>query len=201
VDERELLDVSLRRSNLPPLAEVMEAGWLDAAQDFATAHFQQGFPTPDGRFHFAPDWAALGPYADGLPRLPDHVALTDVATEDHPFRLVAPGSRAFLNTSFTEAPTSRRMAGRPTVLVHPQDAAGLAIADEDPVRIGNRRGSLHLHARRSETVPRGTLVVEGVWPNRDFEEGIGINLLVGADPVPPAGGVAFHDTAVWLRRA
>jgi anaerobic selenocysteine-containing dehydrogenase len=201
LDERELLDVSLRRSNLPPLAEVMEAGWLDAAQDFATAHFQQGFPTPDGRFHFAPDWAALGPYADGLPRLPDHVALTDVATEDHPFRLVAPGSRAFLNTSFTEAPTSRRMAGRPTVLVHPQDAAGLAIADEDPVRIGNRRGSLHLHARRSETVPRGTLVVEGVWPNRDFEEGIGINLLVGADPVPPAGGVAFHDTAVWLRRA
>jgi anaerobic selenocysteine-containing dehydrogenase len=201
MDERALLDASLRRSGLPPLAEVVEQGWLDAAPEFETAHFQRGFPTPDGRFHFAPDWAALGPYTAGLPRFPDQVALTDEASEAQPFRLVAPGSKAFLNTSFTESPTSRRMAGRPTVLVHPRDADALVIADGDPVRIGNGRGSLHLHARRSEGVPPGTLVVEGVWPNGDFEEGIGINLLVGGDPVPPAGGVAFHDTAVWLRPA
>ena len=24
---------------------------------------------------------------------------------------------------------------------------------------------------------------------------------IGADPVPPNGGVAFHDTAVWMRAA
>ena len=27
---------------------------------FETAHFLDGFPQPDKRFHFAPDWAALG---------------------------------------------------------------------------------------------------------------------------------------------
>jgi hypothetical protein len=32
-------------------------------------------------------------------------------------------------------------------------------------------------------------------------DGIGINLLLGADAAPPAGGAAIHDTAVWLRPA
>ena len=32
-----------------------------------------------------------------------------------------------------------------------------------------------------------------------IEGGIGINALTGADPTPPVGGAAFHDTAVWLR--
>jgi hypothetical protein len=47
----------------------------------------------------------------------------------------------------------------------------------------------------------GVLIAEGVWPDRDFEGGRGINHLTGADPVPPNGGVGFHDTAVWLRPA
>jgi hypothetical protein len=41
-------------------------------------------------------------------------------------------------------------------------------------------------------------VVESIWPNRFFADGIGINALIGADPAPPAGGAAIHDTAVWL---
>ena len=48
---------------------------------------------------------------------------------------------------------------------------------------------------------RGVVVVEGIWPNHAFEEGIGINLLTSADPGPPSGGAVFHDTAVWLRPA
>ena len=32
-------------------------------------------------------------------------------------------------------------------------------------------------------------------------EGMGINQLVSAEAVGPVGGVAFHDTAVWLKPA
>ena len=32
-------------------------------------------------------------------------------------------------------------------------------------------------------------------------EGIGINALVGGDPVPPSGGAAFHDSAIWIKPA
>jgi hypothetical protein len=42
------------------------------------------------------------------------------------------------------------------------------------------------------------LVVESIWPNAAFEEGIGINALISAEAAPPNGGAVFHDTAVWL---
>jgi len=72
-----------------------------------------------------------------------------------------------------------------------------------------------LHARRSPALanyravlrnPRaylcfGVVIVEGIWPNAAFEEGIGINLLTSADPGPPQGGAVYHDTSVWLRPA
>ena len=54
-----------------------------------------------------------------MPRLPDHWAATDEATAERPFRLVAAPARNFLNTSFTETPTSRKREGRPTALLHP----------------------------------------------------------------------------------
>jgi hypothetical protein len=50
-------------------------------------------------------------------------------------------------------------------------------------------------------VQRGTVVVESLWPNRDFAGGLGINTLISSDPGQPAGGAVFHDTAVWLRAA
>ena len=201
MSEWDLLDDALRRAGNDPLSTLLERGWFDGAPDFDTAHFSEGFPTSDGRFRFQPDWAARGPYTAGLPSMPDHAALIDNADEEHPFRLVSPGARNFLNTSFTETESSRKKEGRPTVLIHPEDAGPLTIDDGAPVRMGNRRGALHLHARHFAHLCRGTVVVEGLWPNGHFEEGIGINLLVGADPVPPAGGVAFHDTAVWVRPA
>ena len=48
---------------------------------------------------------------------------------------------------------------------------------------------------------RGVLVVESVWPNHAFAEGIGINALTGADRVAPIGGAAYHDNRVWVRAA
>ena len=45
------------------------------------------------------------------------------------------------------------------------------------------------------------IIVESVWPNSAFEEGIGINLLTSSDPGAPNGGAVFHDTAIWIRPA
>jgi len=44
-------------------------------------------------------------------------------------------------------------------------------------------------------------VVESIWPNRYFPEGLGINALISDDPAPPNGGAVFHDTHVWIRPA
>ncbi|WP_285715343.1 molybdopterin dinucleotide binding domain-containing protein, partial [Proteus vulgaris] len=82
---------------------------------------------------------------------------------------------------------------RPTLRIRAADCARLGIAKGDRVRLGNRRGSLVIHAEPFDGLPAGVVMVESVWPNDAFEEGIGINLLTSADPGPPLGGAVFHD--------
>jgi anaerobic selenocysteine-containing dehydrogenase len=180
--------------------------WHDCQPGFEHAHYLDGFANPDGKFHFAPQWpkgalAAFGPEGVTPPRLPDHWGVIDRADREHPFRMVTAPSRNYLNSTFTETSTSKAREKRPSVLVHPEAAAPLEIAEGDRVRLGNRRGSLVLHAELFAGLQPGVVVVESVWPNGAFEEGVGINLLTGADPAGPIGGAAFHDTAVWLRPA
>jgi anaerobic selenocysteine-containing dehydrogenase len=134
-----------------------------------------------------------------MPKLPDHFAIIDESDDRHPFRLVAAPARNYLNSTFTETPTSQRKERRPIVLVHPQDAARLRIGAGDRVRLGNGRGSVVVHAELRDGQQPGVLVVESIWPNEAFEEGIGINALISAEAAPPGGGAVFHDTAVWLR--
>jgi anaerobic selenocysteine-containing dehydrogenase len=178
---------------------VLERRWVDAMPDFETNHFIQGFPTHDKTFHFAPDWKALGDDHAVMPKLPDHMPNIELATEDAPFRLMTSPSRSFLNTSFTEMPYGQKREGRPTVLVHPDDAARHGLTEGARVRLGNVRGEVVLHVRIAQGQQPGVLVAESVWPSEYFEGGIGINALTSDDPGPPWGGAVFHDSAVWLR--
>ena len=195
----ELIDATLKASGKPDAVTVLREHWIDVMPPFEDAHFLTGFSTRDKRFHFAPDWAALGDNHAVMPPLPDHVPLIDDAAPDRPFRLMTSPARSFLNTSFTEMPSGRRREGRPTVLIHPDDAARLGVVDGGKVRLGNARGEVVLHARVLKGSQPGVLVAESVWPSGCFEGGIGINALTSDDPGPPFGGAVFHDTAVWLR--
>jgi hypothetical protein len=58
-----------------------------------------------------------------------------------------------------------------------------------------------VHAKSFDGLQQGVVVVESIWPNGAFEEGVGINALVSAEPGAPNGGAVYHDTAVWLRPA
>ena len=199
MSEWQLIDDLLARSGWPDAQTVWQAGGWKAMPDFRTSHHLDGFPTPSGRFQFRPDWSLHGPDHARMPKLPDHFAIIDEVDEAHPFRLVAAPARNYLNSSFTEMPTSIRRERRPTVRVHPRDAARLGIESGDPVRLGNGRGAVVLHAEVQGGQQPGVLVVESIWPNAAFAGGIGINALISAEPAPPNGGAVIHDTAVWLR--
>lgn len=197
----EIVEGTLKASGWPDVATLRTQRWHDCQPDFRTSHFLDGFGWPDGKFRFAVDWSAMGPDHEGMPRLPDHWTSIEAATEEHPFRLVTAPARNFLNTSFTETPTSLKREHRPTAFIHPTDAATLGISDGAFVRLGNRRGTVKLHAKLFDGVQKGVVIVESVWPNSAFDEGIGINALTGADPAKPNGGAAFHDSAIWVRAA
>lgn len=204
---REHVDWILQRSGLGTLAELEEKRFFDMQPDFDTAHYTQGFAYPDGKFRFKPDWTSvktsnigpMGPWQD-MPALPDYWPVVEEADETHPFRLVTAPARNFLNTSFTETPTSIGREGRPTLKVRPDDAARLGIADGEAVEIGNHRGRVQLHAELFDGLKAGVVVAEGIWGNRAHGGGVGINMLTGSDEIAPYGGAAFHDTKVWLRK-
>ena len=195
----EIADATLQASGWPSAAEVIDRKWIDAVDTFENSHYLTGFGHPDKKFRFAPDWKALGPTGAQMPELPDHWATTDSATEAHPFRLVAAPARNFLNTSFTETPTSRKREGRPVAMLHPDDAARLGIEDGGRVLLGNAQGEVTLDAKIAAGQQPGTIVVESIWPNADFPNGMGINVLTSDAPAAPNGGAVFHDTAIWLR--
>ncbi len=195
----EIINATLLKSGYPDAETIQRQKWLEVMPPFQKAHFLDGFPTPDKRFHFAPDWAALGDKHGVMPTLPDQMENVEAASTDVPFRLVTAPARSFLNTSFTEMRSGQRREGRPSVMMHPDDAAHFGITEGAKVRLGNTRGEVILHARLVEGQQRGVLVAESIWPSEAFEGGIGINALTSDDPGPPWGGAVFHDTAVWMR--
>jgi anaerobic selenocysteine-containing dehydrogenase len=206
---RELIDWTLVKSGWGTLAELEQKRWIDCQPDFETAHYLKGFAWEDGKFRFKPDWPnvpfprlgrAIGP-VDAMPSLPDHWNAIEEADAEHPFRLATSPARSFLNSTFTETPTSRARERRPNVMIHPDDAGPLGIVEGDKVVLGNRRGEVRLHASLFAGVRRGVLIAESVFPNATFEDGRGINTLTGADAIAPFGGAAFHDNRVWVRRA
>jgi anaerobic selenocysteine-containing dehydrogenase len=195
----EIIDATLLASGWPDAKTVLERRWIDAQPNFEDSHFLSGFGHADKKFHFSADWSRIGPNHQGMPSLPDHMAIIDESTRERPFRLVAAPARQFLNTSFSEMASSRRREGRPTALIHPQDAARLGIAEGEKVRLGNALGEVVVHARLFDGLQPGVVVVESIWPHSEFVGGVGINALISDDPAPPLGGAVFHDTAVWVR--
>jgi anaerobic selenocysteine-containing dehydrogenase len=198
---REMVDRVLSKSGLPDYEYFLEHKWFDRQPAFEDAHFLGGFAHPDGKFRFRPDWinqpapnrppeavGLLGPHV-ALPEFPDQVDVIEVADPDHPFRLATSPSRNFLNSSFAETKTSRQKEGRPEVMINPADAEANGIDNGDLVHIGNVRGDLRIHARVTTEVKPGVLIAEGLWPNKAHVDGEGINVLTGADPVAPHGGI------------
>ena len=205
---RDIIDWTLQNSGWGTLAELEAGKWIDAQPSFEQSHYLNGFAWPDRKFRFKPDWpnvpfandGPMGPM-DTMPKLPDHWAVIEDATPLYPFRLATSPARNFLNTSFNETPTSRANEPRPTVMIHPDDAAALNIADGEQGRLENERGSVLIAARHFDGVRRGVLIAESIFPDSAYPDGKGINHLTGADAPAPFGGAAFHDNHVRVLKA
>jgi anaerobic selenocysteine-containing dehydrogenase len=187
---RDLIDEVLATSGLGSYEELQRRRWIDLTPPAETAPFGHA----DGRFRFAPDW-------QGLPPLPDHAGLDARTDAAHPFKLIAPPARNFLNTTFSQVDRWRQKEERPYLRLTAATAAAYGISPGDAVTIGNRQGEVTLTAQIADGQADSVLVAEGLWRNGDFKGGSGINTLVSDEAAAPKGGAIFHDTSVWLKRA
>ncbi len=111
-----------------------------------------------------------------------------------------PPARAFLNTTFSETPGSKKREGEPRALIHEDDAARLGIGEGTLVRSATPAArSACAPGRRGPARP-GVVIVEGNWPSDAYPGGVGINTLIGADPVPQRRR-RVPRFAVWMRAA
>ncbi|MGH6773927.1 molybdopterin oxidoreductase family protein [Brucella tritici] len=212
LDERTLINNMNANSDLPQFDELKEKRFVDLQPPFEDAHYINGFKWPDGKFRFRPDWTGspspnkppevMGLQGDfqSIPEFPDYWEVIETADAEHPFRMTTSPAHNFLNSTFAETPTSLAKEIRPELLIHPDDAAELGIENGERIEIGNHRGELVLHAVLRAGQKRGVVVSEGIFPNSTFERGEGINILIGAEPAAPYGGLAVHDTKIWIRK-
>jgi anaerobic selenocysteine-containing dehydrogenase len=203
----DMIDETLQASGWGRLSQLQEGRWIDCQPDFDTAHYTKGFAWPDGKFRFKPDWPAtpfakngmMGPWQD-MPLLPDHWDVIENEDNAYPFRLATSPSRSFLNSTFSETPGSQKREGlEPILMMHPDDALRLGLADGDLVQVTSPRGATNLTLRPMPGLKPGVVVAEGLHPNARHKGGNGINALTSADQVAPFGGAAFHDNKVQVR--
>ena len=148
----EIMDETLRRSGMWDAQTNLDRGGQDFAYPFERMHFLDGFDNPDRKFHFSPDWKRFGGRWQEMPELPDHLDVIDNATTEKPFRLIAAPARTFLNSTFTETPSSLKREQRPTALIHPEDCTALGVVEGERVELGNERGERD-RARQSSGRP------------------------------------------------
>jgi anaerobic selenocysteine-containing dehydrogenase len=184
--------------------EVLERdGWARLRLPERFAPFAQGgFATPSGKVEFLSAKMA----ADGYDPLPTHTPLVESAEASpelharYPLTLITAKAHHFLNSSFNDVATLSRREGRPTIELHPADAATRGIAEGDPVRVFNDRGECRLHARVTDGVRSGVAVSPATWWPSAFADGVGINALTPDRAADMGGGATFYTNLVQVER-
>ena len=124
-------------------------------------------PTPSGKVEFYSESLA----AAGLDPLPAFTPPTEsrwgADAERYPLELLARKADNYMNSTFANLDGHRKMEARTNqrLEMHPADAAARNIADGDPVRIFNDRGSLHLTAMSTPACPPASSPPASTGPN------------------------------------
>lgn len=206
--DQQAIEKTFEDSHFPSMSEIEETGYIDKGLSYDDAHFTHGFAWPDKKFRFAPNWQDVADMLDYewlydpeiMPKFADHFDVNEANDPAHPFRLATSPARTFLNSSFTETHGSQKREGPPSAYILPADAAALGIDDGDLIQLGNKRGQVTLTARYFDGLQSKVVIVESLHRNDAHADGRGINTLVNGEAIPPFGGAAFHDAAIWARK-
>lgn len=147
------------------------------AEDIARTSFDDGrFPTPSGRLEL------IAP------------AYTPSRDPEHRYRYLTPKSREQHGSQLFTYERKQPMLATPFLFLHPEDAAREGIADGEPVRAWNGRGSVDLVAKLSERVQPGVVASYMVrW-------GANANATTSDAAADLGGNSTFHTNWVSLAR-
>jgi anaerobic selenocysteine-containing dehydrogenase len=161
-------------------------------------HAGGDFTTPSGRLELRSGvLAARG--EDPLPHYdpPAEIADLDLAAR-YPLCLLTPKTHLFLNTSFANGRRQHAAQPRPSVVIHPDDAAPRGIGDGDSVRVYNDRGSFVVSAAVSDDARPGVAVCPMGWWNADWPGAISCQATTPQRLTRFASAPTFNDNRVEI---
>jgi anaerobic selenocysteine-containing dehydrogenase len=180
---REAFDWSAPAMQGITVESLQRTGWarlnLPDADHYAP-HAEGGFPTPSGKVEFVSAAAAGGNFVVPLFRqgsnefqpgtpvdpLPHYIPPRERRSDGGTYRLnlISPKSHAYLNSGYGNLHAQRRIAGEPSVMIHPTDAEERGILDGQTVRVFNDRGEFIVVARVKDDIARGVVMANmGHW--------------------------------------
>ena len=115
--------------------------------------------------------------------------------------MISPPARNFLNSTFANVGSLKRMEERPLLEIHPDDAAARGIADGDRLRIFNARGEYHCHAAINGRARAGVVVGLGIWWRKQGLNGTNVNELTHQQLTDIGRAPCFYDCAVQVLKA
>lgn len=153
-------------------------------EDLRSAGWHKSSPTP-----FTPE--ATG----GLLRISGPEPQLPPPATDGTLRLLTAKSHFFLNSTFVNMPRQRKAMRRPTLDMHPDDAAARGLADGDHVDICNDLAAVQAWLRLTDEVRPGVVAMAGKWWSTPDDTGAVANLLSGSS-WSPGGQPAYNDIFV-----
>lgn len=164
--------------------------------------FAHGFPSPSGKLEFVTERmteVGLDPVAGYTPPYETAQRDTPLARE-YPLALIAVADHYFINSMFANVSVQLKRSGRPTIFVHPEDAAPRRLETGAPARVFNNRGSFVATVELTDRVRKGVVATtKGRWP-RHATGGVTVNATVDERDSDMGGGAVFHDNRVELER-
>ena len=167
-------------------AELMDRGSVTPPYGGAPIQFVDVFPlTPDGKAHLCPP--ALDQEAPGGL----YAYRPDPATERFPLALISPASEKTVSSTLGE------LRQRAAVLqMHPSDAAARGLSQDDPVRVFNDLGDVHVALGISRDMKPGIVSLpKGLWRKSTYN-GSTANALAPDTLTDIGGGACFNDARV-----
>ena len=168
--------------------ELMERGSVTPPFGGAPVQFVDVFPlTTDGKIHLCPE--ALDQEAPGGL----YAYRPDPATERYPLALISPASEKTVSSTMGQL---RQRAG--VLQMHPSDAAARNLAQDDPVRVFNDLGEVHVPLGINADMQPGTVSLpKGLWRKSTYN-GATANALAPDSLTDIGGGACFNDARVQV---
>lgn len=155
-------------------------------------------PTPSGKIEIrssALEKLGLDPLPSYVPPMESPERNPELVRR-FPLSLISPPVHEFLNSTFVNVKSLRRVAGEPTLQISAEDASARGISDGATVRIYNDRGSFTAKAIITDRVRNGVVSAPSIWWAKLSPDRANANFTTSQHLTDLGGGATFYDNQV-----